>query len=316
MIKLPKDLYKNIENEYYRWVTSRLGGDKLVNVINSCAQTNTSYAIKSGDRESFLKALIINPFSKSNREKFHFLEDYYSFTQGIVLKDPLGSQKSVIGRILQYNKLIKSQEKNKLLREFVVEGSGLQVCPYCNRQYIDCFRKSTKGYTAIAQLDHFYSKDRFPLYALSLYNFVPSCASCNQSKSINHDDLIYPFVEDVRSANKEHYFKLKFTTLDQLDGSHLPDIDYDFSDSEKVRQADFFHHKNMYQNHRHFAQRLLLAQRLYTPAYINQIKHFFPNLTDEKVREVLFGFDGDLSELINKPLSKLAHDILNLTEKD
>jgi len=43
----------------------------------------------------------------------------------------------------------KSEDKKKL-RVYIIEASGVEVCPYCNRQYIDIFDKSSGGSKAIA----------------------------------------------------------------------------------------------------------------------------------------------------------------------
>lgn len=186
------------------------------------------------------------------------------------------------------------------------------MCPYCNRQFIDVFKRNNKkGYRAIAQLDHLYPKSKFQLYALSLYNFVPSCASCNQVKS-SQQSFKMPFIENADEENRKPYFKLKIEDFNQLTGETLPKIDYAFSDEEKVNNADSFDHQAMYQNHHLLVQRLLRAKKLHNPLYIRQIKELFPTLDDKEIRELLFGFNGDLSELYEKPLSKLAHDVLDL----
>lgn len=320
MIKLAHDLYKDFEEEYFDWIKEKLhGGDKLLKMINAIVKKYPQYRIDSSKHEDFLKALLINPFSKTNREEFQLLEVYYQFALSN-RKNPLviakGSAKiSDISSELDYSRFMAFSRKNKTLREHIIKASRIEVCPYCNRQYIDMFQKSGKGYKAIAQLDHFYPKEQFPLYALSLYNFVPSCASCNQGKSDKTNELIYPFTEKSEEENQKPYFKIKSEDLDHVRGNVPPAIDYAFIDSDKKAHADSLHHKNMYQNHSVFAQRLLQRQRLYNQSYIAQVKEFFPRLSDEEIREVLFGFSGDLEELKYKPLSKLAHDILDLNKK-
>lgn len=315
MIKLAHNLYKDFEEEYFAWISGKLkNGKSLICSINRSTKDCSKYSIDKNDHEAFLRALIICPFAKESRNKFPILKAYYQFIKG-KRADPLLINKKSISNILSYQRFMDFSKNNKTLREYIIEASKVEVCPYCNRQYIDVFKRSDKGYKAIAQLDHFYPKEQFPLYALSLYNFVPSCTSCNQGKSDKTRELIYPFTEKSKEENQQQYFKIKSEDLDHLRGNVLPEIDYAFVDSDKKMHADSLHHKNMYQNHRVFAQRLLQRQRLYNPSYIAQVKEFFPKLSDEEIREVLFGFSGDLEELKQKPLSKLAHDILDLNKK-
>lgn len=56
---------------------------------------------------------------------------------------------------------------------------GLTVCPYCNRNYINNRNARYSG----SQLDHFYNRSDYLLFAVSLYNLVPSCSSCNHVKA-------------------------------------------------------------------------------------------------------------------------------------
>lgn len=53
-------------------------------------------------------------------------------------------------------------------------------CPYCQQSYAFTIEKS-KGGSFRPTLDHFFPKHRYPYLALSLYNLVPSCHTCNSS---------------------------------------------------------------------------------------------------------------------------------------
>lgn len=315
MIKLAHDLYKDFEDDYFKIIKVKINdGVKLFEIIDQISQGNQHWTIVNKDE--FLKALIINPFSEQSRTAFPLLSDYYDYVVGDTKLNPFESYLDDLKKIFDYTNIIKSQENNKSLRVRIVKASAIEICPYCNRQYINVFEKqSGKGEIVIPQLDHFYPQSKYPLYALSLYNFVPSCASCNLGKNDKTNELIYPFTKNAKEENQQPYFKIKSEDLDHLRGNVPPEIDYAFIDSDKKNHADALHHKNMYQNHSVFAQRLLQRQRLYNPSYIAQVKEFFPKLSDEEIREILFGFSGNLEELKHKPLSKLAHDILDLNKK-
>ncbi|MBY8933987.1 hypothetical protein [Pseudomonas fluorescens] len=61
------------------------------------------------------------------------------------------------------------------------QKSSYRLCPYCQQGLaITIFRdKHTKSLRPT--LDHFYPKKKYPFLALSLYNLIPSCHSCNSS---------------------------------------------------------------------------------------------------------------------------------------
>lgn len=64
---------------------------------------------------------------------------------------------------------------------------GIEVCPYCNRQYTHTVRLLKRpaggklGYRNVIrpEFDHFYLRSRCPYLGLSFYNLVPSCTACN-----------------------------------------------------------------------------------------------------------------------------------------
>jgi hypothetical protein len=77
-----------------------------------------------------------------------------------------------------------------------------QPCPYCNCDPLSIV-KITEHTTArnfekaLLDLDHFFTKSKFPFLAISLFNLVPSCHNCNsRSKGIKEFELdthVQPF---------------------------------------------------------------------------------------------------------------------------
>ncbi|WP_102269604.1 hypothetical protein [Massilicoli timonensis] len=71
----------------------------------------------------------------------------------------------------------------RFTRNEFVESLGVPVCPYCNRNFVNSAKKRT-----MCDLDHFYNKDEYPLLAVSFYNLVPVCHSCNHAKGTKNID--------------------------------------------------------------------------------------------------------------------------------
>ena len=63
---------------------------------------------------------------------------------------------------------------------FKEEKNGFKIhsCHYCDMAYINYF-KYANGKRTQFDLDHVLDKGRCPLVALSLYNLVPACPTCN-----------------------------------------------------------------------------------------------------------------------------------------
>lgn len=86
----------------------------------------------------------------------------------------------------------------------------ITTCPYCNRQYavtLDC----DNGKTA-PEYDHFYYKSDYPVLAVSFYNLVPSCHTCNHIKGIKKTVTINPYFSG---------FESRFVFVDDNDDSKL-----------------------------------------------------------------------------------------------
>jgi hypothetical protein len=81
---------------------------------------------------------------------------------------------------------------------------NIHTCTYCNREYTFVLKKVGGGKGMVPQFDHWFAKKDNPLLALSFYNLIPSCATCNAIK------------EDTKMETKLHFH---------------PYIDKDISDS-------------------------------------------------------------------------------------
>ncbi|ENQ3113164.1 hypothetical protein ACEOWI_004504 [Bacillus cereus] len=100
-----------------------------------------------------------------------------------------------------------------------VEKFDLNVCPYCNAQFIITIKsdnqeeKKSKVITKSGEdkrrgtspeLDHFLPKHKFPLLSMSAYNLVPSCKICNQSLKgdieFNYEDFYSPFEKGIEDS--------------------------------------------------------------------------------------------------------------------
>ena len=73
----------------------------------------------------------------------------------------------------------------------IMNASHVKVCPYCNREEIH-----NANYHKTSEFDHFIPKgfkDKYPLFALSYYNLIPSCKNCNHIKLSKKIPIINPY---------------------------------------------------------------------------------------------------------------------------
>ncbi|WP_299110447.1 hypothetical protein [uncultured Winogradskyella sp.] len=91
------------------------------------------------------------------------------------------------------------------------------TCTYCNREYTFVLRNpSGIGKGMVPQIDHWFAKTDYPLLAISFYNLIPSCGTCNTIKSstnLNLIDHLHPYVDSNISSTYEFSY-LPITNID------------------------------------------------------------------------------------------------------
>lgn len=207
---------------------------------------------------------------------------------------------------------------SRLNNALFVKDLDVKVCPYCNRNYILNFQKS-KSLEATAQLDHFFDKKEYPYLAISIYNLVPSCGTCNQRKSTKQETIFYPYNESFNNSVK---FSLKgIKSRDELIKENLDffdekriELDYKIlSDKDKVeKHIEVFNIKNLYNEHKDIVSELLQKRVIYSDDYLESLLDeyegtLFKNRED-LLRLITGGYIDD-TDINKRPLSKLIKDI-------
>lgn len=216
-------------------------------------------------------------------------------------------------KIVDYS-YMGSDQRHKILTQI-----GIEVCPYCNRQYITHFQDGVKVRTT-ADLDHFYPNSVYKLFSLSLYNFVPSCQICNSRfKLAKGAEILYPYDHEY---SDDAYFAVKLngtSTVDTLTGNNA------FFDLSIVRNGsgsqaaqidnsiELFNLEQIYQSHKDYVRELLYKQHAYSRTYKQQLEALFADMGLDQFDIHLFLYGNSLrsDEFGKRPLSKLAYDIVN-----
>lgn len=212
-------------------------------------------------------------------------------------------------------KLIGKNWRNKILADLNIE-----VCPYCNRQFINKY--NYKGDKRVsADLDHFIIKSKFPLFSLSLFNFIPSCQICNsRMKGQILRDVIYPFADGFDDdcyfslVSKENINKI---TLEQLFGleniSPMMKIsrELNIKNLRIYNSVELYKLKELYETHSGYVKNLNIRKRVFdNDDYLKTLKSVLgENATHRnELQDYLYGCHEATSSVI---LSKLTADIVN-----
>ncbi|HCS73411.1 MAG TPA: hypothetical protein DIW17_06005 [Clostridiales bacterium] len=220
----------------------------------------------------------------------------------LLYEDEISTIISQLSEVFNYNTY-----SHKLLTAMHIE-----VCPYCNRQYITGF--STNGISrSTADIDHFYSKTQYPFLALSLYNFIPSCQICNSrfklTADFGHSKHINPY---KCGFDKDGVFKFK--SIESLLGGPLEYEIENLHNREDISNSiNTFHLNEVYQTHQDYVEELVKKAQIYNESQFAEYLENFGELFKNKgeMQRIIFGNYVQENELGKRPLAKLTKDLLN-----
>lgn len=189
---------------------------------------------------------------------------------------------------------------NKLLNEI-----SQDTCTYCNRNYT----LQTVTNRSRAQLDHWFTKDSFPLLALSFYNLIPSCPSCNHLKmnSVISNDFAHPYT--LKDENQNFKFSFNYVSLNEN-----YDVKIKVEENSKMYNSlQEFKIKEIYNAHSKKELKDLLELRYkYSDNYIDLLinKTFEGLMSKEEIYRMVFGIEIKEEDYHKRPFSKFKHDII------
>lgn len=303
MQEYPADFKKN----YLEKVESVISEDIRSRIIKSC---ENYIPVEFWEGKPSFKALIMAPFSKikcakeyinNKKNNIETIMKTECFCKNAQNKHGLKSEYEEIYNA--YYKIANSQEQNESMRVRIVRESGFTVCPYCNRDYIN----SRGGKASGAQLDHFYSRSKYPIFSVSLYNLVPVCGNCNRIKSSKNLDFASPFDLDIDWEND-----ISFSyDLEKID---IEKIVIHANNKFIINNVEAMKLKEAYQIHTKEVRELVDKATVYNKSQIAEIRRVLQKagLTEDEIKKAIFGNEITRKEMRTKPLGKMLHDLQHL----
>lgn len=243
-------------------------------------------------------------YFKSNINMKKFIDDLHSKLKEI---------NQILKKVIDYD-MISNKLRHEIMHNFDVE-----ICPYCNRNFISKYTRSGVLKTT-ADLDHFFPKSIFQLFSLSLYNFVPSCQICNsRMKGDTGVEIIHPYSEIIDYSKLKFKVELnEYADINFLSGTNLNafDIKIECSDSKYQEHLDLFRLEELYNTHKSVVSDILFKKRAYNHSYSAMINNLFEemNLTQTQKELFLYGVELNQAKFHLKPLSKLIYDVVKSEE--
>ena len=219
-----------------------------------------------------------------------------------------------------YGVFLRRNKNKDWNNKILCEKLHIDVCPYCNRQYIYTYKKGNSNKNT-AEIDHFRPKQKYPYLSCSLYNFIPACHTCNFVKHQKDENIVYPYMECFSDDGK---FEIK------RDDSQEMKIPIDVRNStvkvtivekedslikEKIKNSKkMFCLEEIYSKHQLDVGDLLLRYNRYGKMKMKEIAKVM-KLPEAIVRKMVLGLPLQVDERKEYVLRKFKDDIIDQLEQ-
>ncbi|MDM1353246.1 MULTISPECIES: HNH endonuclease [Myroides] len=192
-----------------------------------------------------------------------------------------------------------------------IKTINIDTCPYCNRNYIYYLSKNKE---IKPEIDHFFPKSKYPFLAMSFYNLIPSCQTCNGfGAKEEKDPLIKGLINPYLLKNSD--FSFTFEPISSRIISTLLDKN---SIQVKINKnlpghLDVFKLKELYEQHSDHVVELIFKSKIeYSETYRTYLKKYKEKgleFSDNEIDRMILGNYSTEEDIHKRPLAKLYQDI-------
>lgn len=202
----------------------------------------------------------------------------------------------------------------------LTKALNLNVCVYCNRAYTFSISREHKKITR-PELDHFVSKAKNPLLALSFKNLIPSCSVCNGDLKFEADVLNISILNPYEENLKHKLMRFSYTPLTYEGAIGITDeIEIEVQNMAMPKtpewvqiknQIKMFEHNLIYNEHRDIAQDLIKKRWVSNNRYLELVTIPFTDfeIGIEEAYQFAFGNFYNEAQFAKRPFAKFTKDI-------
>lgn len=221
------------------------------------------------------------------------------------------SRRFIVTDFEQYKDIFEDLYKNELSgkdelkKQFFNLFENLNVCPYCNRNFINpIYKENSVGSDNKNQspdIEHFFPKSIYPFLSLSISNLLPSCAFCNKIKS-DVDTFQHNCLSPYEIKNSD--FRFDFT----LDTDQVKKVK--LISKTGCKNSEILHLESLYNEvHSKYINDMFGDVLKYPKSYYEKsMKNF--KLTESEYKKVFRNYSKE-KDFNKHPLSKMTKDLYN-----
>lgn len=206
-----------------------------------------------------------------------------------------------------FEKLYKDQlsGNEKLKKQFFNLFENINVCPYCNRNFVNpIYKENSVGGDNKNQspdIEHFFPKSIYPFLSLSISNLLPSCAFCNKIKSdvdTFRENCLSPY--EIENSDFRFDFTLNTNQVKKIKLISKTDC----------KNSEILHLESLYNGvHSKYINDIFENDLKYTQKNKDFLDKF-KILTEEDYKKVFRNYYKE-EDFNKQPLSKMTKDLYN-----
>ncbi|MGF7075108.1 hypothetical protein ABIC84_003053 [Mucilaginibacter sp. 3215] len=217
-------------------------------------------------------------------------------------------------RVFNYDEFGK-RNRAKYRADNMCKTLDFKTCPYCNLTKIGVTLNKAGVVISRPPLDHFFSDAKFPLLALSFYNLIPACTTCNTNfklgATMSLSKNTHPYINGFEN---ECVFDIaNFKDIDDILGKKEGPFDLVFDNKFKKKKYNgnisLFKLEDQYGTQKDSARIVLNKAISYGPSILKNIFKL-SHQNPLKAFEHAFGSKIKPTEFHHIPLSKMNSDII------
>jgi len=303
-----------IEDFHYNSIINNLGKKKSIEefIKNEFSENYSLKDLLIGGKDKTIE--IVNLYQGFSRSKQKRVKDQFKYF------------------INQYEtKLSSTDKKSKDYYEYnnerynaykLCELLNINVCPYCNKNYMITIADKENDIFTRPTLDHFFNKAEYPFLALSLYNLIPSCHICNshikKDKNFHINTHIHPYFDDFNSIKKFSISKELLSLLNKTDNFDIVFENRKSAIKKDIERADTYIEDlaldTLYEHHKDKVLELVEISRAYNSDSFENLVSEFKGSTEifkdvDEIKRLMLCHHIEDENIDKRPLNKLVKDI-------
>lgn len=225
-------------------------------------------------------------------------------------------------KVAKFNDIIIKALRYDDIRQYIypqyIRRLGIKACVYCNAAFCVTDRNGVAYYTA----DHWKPKSRYPHLAISFFNLVPCCFSCNRNKGDDEGEYFCLYEDDPHVGRDVLYLRVSAKSMASYIMNHDADeleicLSEATPDYKTLRDNmdERLHITSIYREHIDVAEETIWRKMAYNTSSMEALNQLFSDkgqkLSNEEVRRFIYGTYPDSDDMHKRPLTRLIQNLMD-----